>query len=97
MNLYMDTLGDPLTTCPIQTGWEFPMKPYPSGQFGFIDDPERQLGNSSVLTRTQTRSDGPEPLLTIIGSILGPLFDPPQSPAALLSGCTIWCSSAELL
>ena len=62
----MDPLCDPLTTRPIQTGWEFTMEPYSSGQFGFIDDPERQFGNGSVWTRTQTRSDGPEPLLTLM-------------------------------
>jgi len=41
------------------------MEPYPSGQFGFIDDPDRQFRNGSVWTRTRTRSDGPEPLLTL--------------------------------
>ena len=41
------------------------MEPYPSGQFGFIDDPDPQFGNGSVWTRTRTRSDGPEPLLTL--------------------------------
>jgi hypothetical protein len=41
------------------------MEPYPSGQFGFVDDPDRQFGNCSVWTRTRTRSDGPEPLLTL--------------------------------
>jgi hypothetical protein len=41
------------------------MEPYLSGQFGFIDDPDRQFGNGSVWTRTRTRSDGPEPLLTL--------------------------------
>jgi hypothetical protein len=61
----MDPLCDPLTTRPIQTGWEFTMEPYPSGQFGFIDDPDCQFGNGSVWTRTRTRSDGPEPLLTL--------------------------------
>ena len=61
----MDPLCDPLTTRPIQTGWEFTMEPYPSGQFGFIDDPDRQFGNGSVWTRTRTQSDGPEPLLTL--------------------------------
>jgi len=60
----MDQLGDPLTTHPIQTGWEFTMEPYPSGQFGFIDDPDRQFGNGSLWTQTQTQGDGPEPLLT---------------------------------
>jgi len=62
----MDPLGDPLKTRPILTGWEFTMEPYPSGQFGFIDDPDRQFGNGLVSTRTRTRSDGPDPLLTLI-------------------------------
>jgi hypothetical protein len=61
----MDPLGDPLTTLPIQTGWKFTMEPYPRGLFGFIDDPDRQFGNCSVWTRTRTRSDGAEPLLTL--------------------------------
>jgi hypothetical protein len=50
----MDPLGDPLTTRPILTGWEFTMELYLSGQFGFIDDPDRQFGNGSVWTRTRT-------------------------------------------
>ena len=62
----MDPLGDPLTTHPIQMGWESTTEPYPSGQFGFIDDPDRQFGNGWVWTQTQTRSDGPEPLLTLL-------------------------------
>jgi len=62
----MDPLGDPLTTHPIQTGWEFTMEPYLSGQFGFVDDLDRQLGNGSVSTRTWTQSDDPEPLLTLV-------------------------------
>ena len=37
----MDLLGDPLTTRPIQTGWEFTMEPYSGEQFGCIDDPYR--------------------------------------------------------
>jgi hypothetical protein len=64
----MDPLGDPLTTHSIPTGWEFTMEPYPSGQFGFIDDPDRQLGNGSVWTQTWTSSDGPEPMLTLVMS-----------------------------
>jgi len=60
----MYPLGDPLTTCPIQTGWEFSMEPYLSGQFGFIDDPDCQFGNGLVWNRTRTRSDGPEPWRT---------------------------------
>jgi hypothetical protein len=61
----MDPLGYPLTTRPIQTGWEFTMEPYPNGQFGFIDNQDRQFGNGSVWTRTWTRSDGPELLITL--------------------------------
>jgi len=61
----MDLVGDPLTTHPIQTGGEFSMEPYPSGQFGFIDDPDRRFGNSLVCTRTRTASDGPEGLRTL--------------------------------
>jgi len=64
----MDPMGDPLTTRLIQTGWEFTMEPDPSRQFGFIHDPERQFGNGSVWTRTRTRSDSPEPLLTLYGT-----------------------------
>jgi hypothetical protein len=72
MNLWMDPLGDLLTTCPIQTGWEFTMEPDPSGQFGFIDDPDPQFGNS--LGWTRTRSDGPEPLLTQVVILPGVLL-----------------------
>jgi hypothetical protein len=66
----MDPLCDPLTTRPIQTGCEFPMEPYRGGQFGFIDYPDRQFGNGSIWTRTRTRSDGPEPLLTLVVRVL---------------------------
>jgi hypothetical protein len=65
MNLWIDPLGDPLTTRPIQTGWKYTLEPYPSRQFGIIDDPDRQFGNGSVWSQTQTRSDGLEPLLTL--------------------------------
>jgi len=41
------------------------MEPYPSGQFGFIDHPDRHYGNCAVWTRTRTRIEGPEPLLTL--------------------------------
>jgi hypothetical protein len=61
----MDPPSDPLTTRPIQMGWDIIMEPYLSGQFGFIDDPDRQFVDGSVWTRTGTGSDGPEPLLTL--------------------------------
>jgi len=70
----MEPLGDPQTTRPIQTGWDFACEPYPSWRFGFIDNPGRQFGNSSVCTRTQTQSNSPEPLLTLIMTIMLHLF-----------------------
>ena len=66
INLQMDPLCDPLTTRPIQTGWEIRIEPYPNRRFGCVDNPDRQFGNSSVLTWTRTRSDGPELLLTLV-------------------------------
>jgi hypothetical protein len=65
----MDPVGNPLTARPIQTGWEFTIELYLSGQFGFIDHPDHQFGNGSVWTRTQTRSDDPEPFLTLVVSL----------------------------
>jgi len=65
MYLQMDPLDNPLSTRPIQTGREYSIEPYPNARFGFIDNPDRQFGAGSVLTRTRTRSDGPEPLLTL--------------------------------
>ena len=44
----MDLLGDPVTTRPIQTGWQFTMEPYLSRFVGLLDDPDRQFGNGSV-------------------------------------------------
>jgi len=64
INLQMDPLCDPLTTRPIQTGWEICIEPYPNWRCGCVDNPDRQFGTGSVVTRTQTRSDGPEPSLT---------------------------------
>jgi hypothetical protein len=50
----MDPLGNPLTTCPIQTGLEFTIEAYLSWQFRFIDDTYRQFGNRSLWTQPQT-------------------------------------------
>jgi hypothetical protein len=52
----MDLQGDPLTTSPIQTGWEICNEPQPNWRFGYIDDPDHQFGHGSVLTRTRTRT-----------------------------------------
>jgi hypothetical protein len=67
----MDPQGDPLTSRRIQMGRGCTLEPYRSGQFRFIDDPEGQFDNGSVWTRTRTRSDGPEPLLTLHDQHLG--------------------------
>jgi len=64
MNLYIDSLGDPLRTCPIRAGWVFTINPYQHSRFGFIDDLHRHFGNGSDCTRTRAQSDGPEPSLT---------------------------------
>jgi len=61
----MDPLGNLLTTRLILTGWECTMELYPSVEFGLIDDLDHQFANASVWTWTRTRSDGPEPLLTL--------------------------------
>jgi len=61
----MDQKGNPLTTCPIQMGWEFTLKLYPRWRFRYIGDPDNQFGNGSVWTQTRTRSDGPETLWTL--------------------------------
>jgi len=50
---------------PIEMGWEFTIEPYPSWRFGFIDHRDCWFGSGSVWTRTRTRSDGPELLLTL--------------------------------
>ena len=74
----MDPLGDPLTTHQIQTGWEFTMELYPSGQFGYMDDLDCQFGNGLDWTWTRTRSDGPEPLLTLF-------YNPPSLKLVMMS------------
>jgi len=50
------------------------MEPYPSGQFEFIDDPDRQFGKGLVWTLTRTQSDGPEPSLTLLLSVQNEQF-----------------------
>jgi hypothetical protein len=62
--LWMDPLSDPLITRPIQMVWKFTFEPYPSWEFGLINNPDCQFDNSSVWTRTRIWSDGPELSLT---------------------------------
>ena len=66
MYLQLDPLYNPPRTRPIQTGREMLMEPYPNQQVGSIDNLDGQSGTGSVLTRTRTRSDSPEPLLTLL-------------------------------
>jgi len=61
----MDPLNNPLRTRPIPMGREMSMEMYPNRQFGFIYNLDRQSGSGSDLTCSLTRSDGPDPLLTI--------------------------------
>jgi len=63
----MDPLGETLTTPPILMVWEFIMEPYRNGLFRFIDNSDPQFTKGSVLTRTRTGSDGPDPFLTLLG------------------------------
>jgi len=65
MYLQKHPLENRMRTHPIQMGSEMSIEPYPNWQFGYIDDPDRQSGSGSVPTRTRTRSDGSELLLTV--------------------------------
>jgi len=69
------------------------MELYPIGQFGFIDDPDCRFGNSSVWTQTRTRSDGPEPLLTLVVTQSLQGGSPAQRP---IFNCVIKCTQALL-
>jgi hypothetical protein len=64
----MDPLGEPVTTRPIQTSSNIWIQPCPNWHFGCIDNPNRQFGNGSVLTRSRTRSDGPAQLLILLAN-----------------------------
>jgi len=66
----MDPLGDQLTTRPIQKGWEISIVPRLNLQFRFINNPARQSVKGSVLTPNRTRSDSPEPLLSLLSPVL---------------------------
>jgi hypothetical protein len=61
----MDPHYNPLKTRPIQIGSEMSMEQYPNRQLWFIYEPDRQSASSYVWTCTRTRSDDPDPLLTL--------------------------------
>jgi len=69
----MDLLGNPLTTRPSQTARKYTVEPYPSWRVTYIHHRDCQFGNGLVSTRSRTRSDGPEPVLTIVISLLWPI------------------------
>jgi len=68
VNLQMDPLDNPLTTPPIQTGWEISIELYPNWLFRCIDEPDRRFSMCLVPTRSRTRSHGPELLATVAPS-----------------------------
>jgi len=70
MYLQMDPLDNPLGTHPIQPSREFSKEPYPNGWFRFIDNPDCQFGVSSVQTHNRTWRESPEPLRTLMTSVL---------------------------
>jgi len=89
----MDPLGDPLTTCAIQTGWNFTIKPYPRRQFRFMGHPDGRFRKGSVWYGTRNRSDGPEPLLPLGGTVK---VNTLVSPLLLCAkDCCIWCSPSQ--
>jgi len=47
-------------------GREMSMEPYPNRQFRFIDNPHLQSDSGWFPSRTRTRGDGPDPLLTLL-------------------------------
>ena len=61
----MVPLGDPLTTRPIQMGWEISIEPCPIWLFWYIDNPAGQFVNGLVPTRTWTPSYGLDPMPTL--------------------------------
>jgi hypothetical protein len=66
MHLQMDPLYNPLRIRPIQTGRGMLIESCPDQQFRLMDDLDHQSGSGSVPTQTQTPSDIPEQLLTLV-------------------------------
>jgi len=67
--LYISTdgpAGRPADNPAFQTGWEICIEPDPNWRFLSVDNPDHQYGNGSFLTQTRTRSDRPEPSLTLM-------------------------------
>lgn len=58
MNLQINSLGDPLTTHPIQRGWEMFIQLYPNSPFGCLDSLDREVDNRSVPIHTRTYNHG---------------------------------------
>jgi len=65
MTVPTDPLDNPLITRPIWIGFELSFEPYLNWQCVFIDKAHRVYGDGLVRGRTQTRSSGVEPLLTL--------------------------------
>jgi len=57
-------LGELLTTSPIQMDWEMSIEPYWNWSFRSFDNSDYKLANSSLLTRTRTKTDRSQLFLT---------------------------------
>jgi len=64
MNLQEDPLGDQLTTCPKQMGWEISIELYLNWWFECIENLDGQFCNGSVPTGTWARTGGQQMWLT---------------------------------
>jgi len=80
----MDPLGNPLTTRPIHTGWEISMKSCPNWRLRFIDNPDSQFVDGSILTWTLTQSDIPEMLIKLAVNLAGMQAGPSNVPESQL-------------
>ena len=65
INQQTEPLDNPLTTCPILTGWDVSIEAYVNWQFRCIDNTDVVFGDRLVPTWTRTRHAGPDRLLAL--------------------------------
>jgi len=84
MNLQMEPLGNPLTTCTIQTDSDISFKSCPTWPVGWIPDSDHHFEIRLVLTRTRSWNDCLELLLSLIldnhFSAMSTFSQPPPPP-----------------
>jgi len=66
----MDPLGDQLTSCPIEMGWETSIESCPNWCLGNIVNPDNHFAIGNVLTAIWIGCDCPELLLPLESIIL---------------------------